>query len=126
MSEKNTGGPAFPVTGTVYSQDREAFEVGPVRSGSDTGDSSRSNWLLLVHAWLERWCRMTTDRDLPPITLDWLYLLLWVLACVVFYAASTAVTSYVLWTNSDQILSWLLSMRDFIESMTWTSPFLFY
>jgi hypothetical protein len=69
---------------------------------------------------------MTTDQDLPPVSLDWLYVLLWVLACIVFYGLTTAVTSYVLWTNSDQILSWLLSMRDFIESMTWTSPFLFY
>lgn len=65
-------------------------------------------------------------QDLQPINLDWLYVLLWVLACIVFYGLTTAATSYVLWTNSDQILSWLLSMREFIESMTWTSPFLFY
>lgn len=65
-------------------------------------------------------------QDLQPINLDWLYALLWVLACIVFYVLTTAATSYVLWKNSDQILSWLLSMREFIESMTWTSPFLFY
>lgn len=69
---------------------------------------------------------MTTDQDLPPVSPDWLYALLWVLACIVFYVLTTAATSYVLWTNSDQILSWLLSLRDFIEAMTWTSPFLFY
>lgn len=68
----------------------------------------------------------TAERDVPPITLDWLYALLWLLACVVFYALSTAATSYVLWKNSGQILSWLMSVRDFIEAMTWTSPFLFY
>lgn len=69
---------------------------------------------------------MTAERDDPLITPDWFYVLMWLLACAVFYVVTTAATSYVLWTHSGQILSWLLSLRDFIEAMTWTSPFLFY
>lgn len=73
---------------------------------------------------------MTTDQDLPPVSLDWLYLLLWLVFCGVgvgaVFAIAMGTTSYLLWAHSFEILAWLIHVRDFIEAMTWTSASLYY
>lgn len=56
-----TDGSAFPVTGTVYSQDREAFEVGCVDSGMTLRDyfaaKAMQAFICSPHAtqaWIEK------------------------------------------------------------------------
>lgn len=69
---------------------------------------------------------MTAERDDPLITPDWFYVLIRLIVWIFVFAVCMGVTSYFVFTNHYGIRAVVVQLRDFIEAMSWTSPFLFY
>lgn len=59
------------------------------------------------------------SQDRPPIDLNWLYTLVWLVFCGIGVGFVAGIVASI-------PAEWFTASRDFIEAMTWTSPFLFY